>query len=154
MLNMTKRGGKMTPGTISPTYEELMLDFLPRPIKTEEEYEAIQQEVDRLIDKGELSSDEQDYLDLLGTLLLDYEERTEDETAYELRGVELIMGLMELHNLKQKDLVPIFKTKSIVSAVLNRKRHLTAEHINKLSAFFHLPHHLFFEPLTNTDTGR
>ena len=138
----------MIPGTVSPTYEELMLDFLPRPIKTEAEFEAVQREVDRLLDKSELSPDEQDYLDLLGTLIMDYEERTEDETQYELRGVELIKGLMELHDLKQKDLVPIFKTKSIVSAVLNGKRQLTAEHINKLSAFFHLPHELFFEPLS------
>jgi HTH-type transcriptional regulator/antitoxin HigA len=141
----------MIPGTVSPTYEELMLDFLPRPIKTEAEFEAVQREVDRLLDKNELSPDEQDYLDLLGTLIIDYEERTEDETQYELRGVELIKGLMKLHDLKQKDLVPIFKTKSIVSAVLNGKRQLTAEHISKLSAFFHLRHELFFEPLSKGD---
>jgi len=41
--------------------------------------------------------------------------------------------------------VPIFKTKSIVSAVLNGKRQLTTEHIDKLAAFFRLPHGLFFE---------
>jgi len=137
----------MIPGTVSPTYEELVLDFLPRPIKTETEYEAVQKEVDRLVDKGELSPDEEDYLDLLGTLIMNYEERTEDKSEYELRGVELIKGLMELHHLKQKDLVSIFKTKSIVSAVLTGKRQLTAEHINKLAAFFDLPHELFFEPL-------
>ena len=137
----------MIPGTASPTYEELMLDFLPRPIKTEAEYKVVQQEVDRLIDKGKLSLDEQDYLDLLGTLIMNYEARTEDKLQYELRGVQLIKGLMELHDLKQKDLTPLFKTKSIVSAVLNGKRQLTAEHINKLADFFHLPHDLFFEPL-------
>jgi hypothetical protein len=45
------------------------------------------------------------------------------------------------------DLVPIFKTRSIVSAVLAGKRQLTVEHINRLAAFFNLPHELFFEPL-------
>ena len=138
----------MIPGTASPQYAELLPDFLPRPIKTESDYEAVQQEVDRLLDKGDLSSDEQDYLDLLGTLILNYEERIEDEAQYELRGVALIRGLMELHGLRQKDLLPIFKTESIVSAVLNGKRQLTVEHINKLSAFFSLPHELFFEPLS------
>lgn len=136
----------MTPGTVSPTYKELMLDFLPRPIKTETEYEAVQREVDRLLDKGDLSFDEQDYLDLLGTLIMNYEERTEEETEYELRGLDLIKGLLELHDMKQKDLVSIFKTKSIVSAVLNGKRQLTTEHIDKLATLFHLPHELFFEP--------
>jgi HTH-type transcriptional regulator/antitoxin HigA len=137
----------MIPGTVNPTYKELLNEFVPRPIKSTADYLEVQDEVDRLLDKGDLSPDEQDYLDLLGALIMDYEERTEDEADYELRGVELIKGLMELHDLKQKDLVPIFKTKSIVSAVLNGKRQLTIEHINKLSAFFHVPHGLFFEPL-------
>lgn len=143
MLN----NGLLVPVPIRPTYRELLNEFVPRPIKSTADYFAIQGEVDRLLDKGDLSPDEQDYLDLLGTLIMDYEERTEDESDYELRGIELIKGLMELHDLKQKDLVPIFKTRSIVSAVLNGKRQLTIEHINKLNAFFHVPHGLFFEPL-------
>lgn len=148
MLSMTRTNGKMIPGTISPTYEELLLNFLPRPVKSEADYEAVQQEIDQLIDKDELSVDEQDYLDLLGTLIMEYEERTEEKADYELHGVELVKGLLELHDLKQQDLVHIFKTKSIVSAVLNGKRQLTAEHINKLAAYFHLPHELFFEPVS------
>ena len=128
-------------------YRELLLDFLPRPIATETDYQVTQQEIDRLLDKEALTPDEQDYLDLLGTLVVDYETRTEDETVYELRGIELVRALVELHALKQRDLVPIFKTRSIASAVLNGKRALTAEHINKLATFFHLPHELFFEPL-------
>ena len=71
----------MIPGTASPTYEELMHDFLPRPIKSEADYETVQAEIDRLIDKGELSLDEQDYLDLLGTLVMEYEGRVEDEPS-------------------------------------------------------------------------
>jgi HTH-type transcriptional regulator/antitoxin HigA len=58
---------------------------------------------------------------------------------------------MEVHGLKQKDLAPIFKTRSIVSAVLNGKRALAAEHINLLAAFFHLPHELFFEPVETSE---
>jgi HTH-type transcriptional regulator/antitoxin HigA len=54
---------------------------------------------------------------------------------------------MDLHGLKQLDLVPIFKTKSIVSAILNGNRQLTVEHINRLAAFFKVPHELFFERL-------
>jgi HTH-type transcriptional regulator/antitoxin HigA len=57
------------------------------------------------------------------------------------------LKIAENASVKQKDLVPIFKPKSIVSAVLNGKRSLTAEHIDKLAAFFHLPHGLFFEPI-------
>jgi HTH-type transcriptional regulator/antitoxin HigA len=124
----------------------LLIAFLPRPISSEEGYRATQREIDRLLDREELSPDERDYLNLLGALIMDYESRIEGEEQYELRGVALIRGLMELHNLKQKDLISIFKTRSIASAVLNGKRPLTVEHIDKLAAYFHLPHQLFFEP--------
>ncbi len=86
-------------------------------------------------------------MDLLGTLILDYERRHEDRTHYELRGVELIKGLIEEHELTVTDLIPIFKTKSIASAILNRHRRLSADHINRLALFFGLPHNLFFEPV-------
>ena len=135
----------MIHGISNQTYRDLMLRFLPRPIATEKEYETTQQEVDRLIDKGDLSRDEQDYLDLLGTLISDFESRNENMEVYELRGVRLVKALLQLHNIKQQDLVSVFKTKSIVSAVLNGKRPLTAEHIDKLAAFFNVPHSLFFE---------
>lgn len=137
-------------GMRSESYRNLLLTFLPRPIKTEADYLLTQAEIDRLIDQSELSAAEQDYLDLLGTLIWEYESHTEDKTEYGLRGVALLKGLMELHNLKQRDLLPIFKTKSIVSAVLNGKRKLTAEHINQLAFFFKLPHGLFFDTVPTT----
>ncbi len=71
------------------------------------------------------------------------------DEEFELRGIELVTGLVELHELKQKDLPPIFKTRSIVSAVLNGKRPLTVKHIDKLAKQFNLPHELFFEPIHN-----
>lgn len=46
---------------------------------------------------------------------------------------------MAERNLKQKDLVSIFKTESIVSDVVNGKRQLTTRHIQELAEFFHLP---------------
>ena len=51
------------------TYIELLKAFPPRTIKTEEDWEATQNVVDSLIDKGKLTQDERDYLNLLGTLI-------------------------------------------------------------------------------------
>jgi HTH-type transcriptional regulator/antitoxin HigA len=56
----------------------------------------------------------------------------------------MLRFLMEQHGLKQKDLVDIFSTPSIVSEVLNGKRELSKEHIRRLSARFHLSPELFF----------
>lgn len=111
--------------SIEAEYGKLLAQFLPRTIKSEEEYETVRAEIDRLLDLDAPSPAEEEYLDLLSALLREYEAATEERGDYELRGVELVKGLMELRGLAQTDLVPIFKTKSIASAVLNGKRRLT-----------------------------
>ena len=103
--------------------------------------------VDALIDRGDLTPDEEDYLDLLGTLVYEYEE--EHVQIPSLFGVDLLKALIEESNLRQKDLVPIFKTESIVSEVLSGQRKLTVEHIQKLADFFHISPTAFFESAKN-----
>lgn len=139
------RGSIDNPET-TQAYQQLLLAFSPRTIKTEADYAQVQAQIDRLIDKDDLSIAEQEYLELLGMLIYTYEEQTERKEDYELRGIALLKGLMDLYDLQQKDLVPIFKTESIISDVLKGKRRLTTEHIDGLAAFFKLPHSLFFEP--------
>lgn len=135
------------------TYTQLITNFPPRPITNDEQYWATQDRIDALLDKGHLTADEQDYLTALGLMVERYE--SDHEPDITLRGIRLIRALMEEQGLKQRDMVaPIFKTDSIVSAVLNGKRQLTVEHINKLAAFFDLPHAWFFEPLNESDPAQ
>lgn len=133
----------MTIGT-NLTYKQLIDIFPPRPISSDEQYWATVTQIDELIDKGNLTLDEQDYLTALGMMVERYED--EHEPGMELRGIALVRALMEEQGLRQRDLVkPVFKTDSIASAVLHGKRRLTVEHIDKLAQYFHLPHALFFE---------
>ena len=125
------------------SYSELLQWFPPRPITSEEQYCKTQNVIDALIDKGDLSPDEEEFLDLLGTVIYMYEEQ--HLHIPDIWGVELVKAFLSEHNLRQKDLVPIFKTESIVSAVLNGHRNLTVEHIEKLAEFFHVSPLLFFE---------
>ena len=118
------------------SYIELLTTFPPRPISSESELIATQEVIDSLIDRGKLTLDEQDYLNLLGTLVYEYEQK--HDPMPDIYGVELIKALLVEFNLRQKDLIPIFKTESIVSAVLNEQRQLTATHIKKLADFFHI----------------
>lgn len=142
MINKT---GKTTNGSRSSSaYLELLKTFPPRPITSEEELLATQEVMDSLIDRGKLTPDEQDYLNVLGTLVYEYEQ-LHHEPIPDLHGIELIKALLTEFNLRQKDLVPIFKTESIVSAVLNGQRQLTANHIRELADFFHISPAAFFE---------
>ena len=130
-----------TPSTNA--YIELLKTFPPRPITSEEKLTATQKVIDSLIDKGELTPDEQDYLNVLGTLVYEYEEK--HEPIPDIHGVELLKALIAELGLRQKDLVPIFKTESIVSEVFSGQRNLTVNHIRQLAEFFHISPAAFFE---------
>lgn len=126
----------------SSAYIELLKTFPPRPITAEEELMATQEAIDSLLDKGELTSDERDYLNVLGTLVYEYEQTL--EPIPDIYGIELLKALVEEFDLRQKDLVPIFKGESIVSDILHKKRGLTTEHIQKLAEFFGVSPAVFF----------
>jgi len=126
----------------SDNYIELLKAFPPRPITSESEVMATQKVIDTLLDKGNLNSDERDYLNVLGTLVHEYEET--QELIPDIHGVELLKALLVKFGLRQKDLVPIFKTESIVSAVLAGQRQFTTNHIKKLSEFFNVSPAAFF----------
>jgi HTH-type transcriptional regulator/antitoxin HigA len=142
---MIDKNGKTTSGSRSSSaYIELLKTFPPRPIASEEELLATQNVIDSLIDRTALTPDEQDYLNVLGTLVYEYEQ-LHHEPIPDIHGIELIKALLDEFGLRQKDLVPIFKTESIVSAVLNGQRQLTANHIRQLAEFFHISPAAFFE---------
>ncbi|HYX18321.1 MAG TPA: transcriptional regulator [Nostoc sp.] len=125
-----------------PTYIELLQAFPPRPIKTDEDLFATQKVIDSLIDSAPLTSDEQDYLNILGTLVYEYEQT--QELVPDIYGIDLLKVLIEENGLLQKDLVPIFKTESIVSDILKKRRKLTTRHIGELAKFFHISPAAFF----------
>ncbi len=99
--------------------------------------------IDGLIDKATRSTAEEAYLGALTDLVETY------ENAHVVfppqTGVDALRSLIEENGLKQGDLVPVFGTQSIVSEVLRGKRKLTVKHIEKLSAFFHVPPSVFFD---------
>jgi HTH-type transcriptional regulator / antitoxin HigA len=124
------------------TYVDLVNKFPPQLIESEAEFIAVQQVVDTLLDASQLSVEQRKYLNLLGMIIHEYEERTVE--VPDIYGIELLNVLIEEWGLKQKELVPIFKTESIASAVINGHRQLTVEHIEKMSEFFHLSPAVFF----------
>jgi HTH-type transcriptional regulator/antitoxin HigA len=133
----------MSTATSRPEYATLLAKTLPAVIHSEKEnqhYTALLEELDH--SPGRLTPAEQRLAELLTLLIEDFEER-----HYSLKpatGIEALGELMDANGLKQKDLVNIFGTPSIISEVLNGKRKLTTEHIRKLSRRFHVSPELFF----------
>ncbi len=135
----------MTTGwkTRSSYYIEIITTFPPRPITCEAELIATQNRIDSIVSRSNLTQDDRDYLNVLGTLVYDYEQKHEPMPV--LKGMALLKALMVEDNIQEKDLVDIFESESWVSEVMNGKRELTAGQIQKLAKFFHLSPVAFLE---------
>jgi HTH-type transcriptional regulator / antitoxin HigA len=81
-------------------------------------------------------------IELLTVLIEEYESKY--YPVPDAGPLDIIRHLMEQHGLRQKNLVDVFGTESIVSDVLNGKRELSKEHINRLSKRFHVSPAVFF----------
>jgi len=64
-----------------------------------------------------------------------------------VRPADLIRHLMDQHDLKRSDLVPILGTPSRVSEVLSGKKELSMSMVQRLRARFHVPADLLLPPL-------
>ena len=111
-----------------------------RTEKANEEYTEALYELDQR--SARLTRAEKELAELLTLLIEDFESK-----RYKLpraKPVEILRFLMDQHGLKQKDLVDVFGTRSIVSEVLSGKRKLNKEHIQRLSERFHISPEVFF----------
>jgi HTH-type transcriptional regulator/antitoxin HigA len=123
-------------------YARVLARILPRVITTGKEHERILAEVEKLMDKGEGRTAEEDAaLDLMVRLIKDYE--TEHHPLPDPSPHEMLVYLMEQRSLKQADLLPIFKSRCYVSDVINAKRAISKVHAKELADFFKVSADLF-----------
>ena len=122
-------------------YLELLINYPPRPIKTKEQCREVQAQIDRLLDSKTINLEQQEYLNLLGTLVREYEDK--HIVMPDLSGVELLKVLMDELDLQPEDLTSIFGTGSILTDVLNGDCRLTIEHIEQLADRFNVSPSIF-----------
>ncbi|MBD2208130.1 transcriptional regulator [Calothrix sp. FACHB-1219] len=122
----------MTTGltTPSPYYLSLITEFPPRPITNDAELIATQQKINSILDKNNLNQDDRDYLQVLGMLVYDYEEK--NEKFPELTDGELLQTLMTEYNLKIQDFLVIFEQEQTILDILNGKRKLNSQEALKV----------------------
>jgi len=114
----------------------------PAPITSDRQHEEYLSVLDKLASKEHPTSDEEKYAAVLMTLIEAYEE--EHHSIPDAGPVEILRTLMDANDLRQRDLLPIFGSESIVSEVLHKKRALNKTHIEKLSKRFHVSPAVFF----------
>jgi HTH-type transcriptional regulator / antitoxin HigA len=115
---------KTKPERCSPQYLALLRAFPPRPIHGDDEHHRTIEVANGLLDRPELSSDEEDYLDVLGLLIADYEDSIHEHP--EFTPLERLRHLMEEHALTQAALAR--RTGIAVTSlsdILNGKRRIS-----------------------------
>jgi HTH-type transcriptional regulator / antitoxin HigA len=118
-------------------YKQLIAQVPPKVIHSGEEHRFYLETIEDLNGRWtDLTQAERDLYDTLCVLVGDFEKK-----SYKLRAatpLEVIKELMQANGLKQKDLVGIFETASVVSEVLKGKRALTTDHIRRLGKRFNV----------------
>jgi HTH-type transcriptional regulator / antitoxin HigA len=124
------------------TYGKLLSRARPRVIKTVAENQRALAELEALDTLGRaLTSEEEALAELLTVLVQRFE-----EARYPLghaSPLDALRELMEVRDLRQRDLIPIFGASSVASDVLNGKRSISKAHARKLAEFFHVAVSLF-----------
>jgi HTH-type transcriptional regulator/antitoxin HigA len=120
------------------TYEDLLIETVPRVIETEKQYREIGDRFGELVGKGRARTrDETKLMRLLALLVEDYDRRNamppDDGTP-----AERLRFLMEHSGKAPADLLPIFGQRSHVNEALNGRRTISAEQARKLAKLFHV----------------
>ena len=126
----------------SDRYLELLREFPPRPIQNDDDHRIAIEVIDRILDHGVLTPEEEDYLEVLGLIVSAYEDSIYDHP--EFSGVDRLRYLMDEHGLSQADLarkteIPV----QSLSDILTGKRHISPKVRLKLAEYFGVPAFLF-----------
>lgn len=129
-------------GKTKDVYFELVLQFPLRPIRSDKELNAAVKMVDSLLDRKDLAPEEEDYLEVLGDLIEQYESETHPIAP--VSDVEMLRHLIEAKGVSQ---AAVSKATGIadstISEVLKGKRCLNRGHIGKLARYFNVSPDVF-----------
>lgn len=122
-------------------YSSLLAEAQPKVITSEEENESALLAVEKLMAEKNRTPEQNALLKLLVTLIEDFEDKHYQLHASTPQSV--LKHLMEVHNLKQSDLVGILGSKGVTSEVINGKRSISKAQAKTLGEFFHVSPALF-----------
>ena len=135
---------KTTLKTLPAPYGQLVALHTPRPIHDEVGYQNTVEVIDAMAGHR-LNPDQEDYLELLSRLVETYEAEASPEPKH-ASGVAALRFLLQENDLAGDDLAKILDVdRSVAFKVLKGNRRLTADHIRKLAARFHVSSDLFLK---------
>lgn len=127
------------------SYGSVLSNYLPLPIRSQEDNERAILQIEALIHQPLLTQAESDLLELLTQLVEHFEsEYYAFPPEKQATPLDMLLFLMESNRLKQVDLVGIIGSKGVVSEVINGKRGISKSMAIALGKRFNVEASLFF----------
>ena len=134
MLNTIRKGGKMIPTSSQQAYTDLLIQYQPKPIKTESEYQRALTIVEGMM-SGELTEAENTLFELLVLLIESYEQR--HYPMGESTPVATLESLMHEFDVEPASLVGVLGSLELVREVVNGQRGVVSQsQAESLAKFF------------------
>lgn len=125
-------------------YDKLLLDYKPRPIRTEHAYKMAMKQIEALMIEPHLPQAESEMLEVLSTLVEQYE--SINCPTPKTTPAEMLAHLIEVREVSQAEVAKATKIPtSTISAILSGNRQISKANIVKLTAYFHVSANLFIE---------
>ncbi|MBN3905706.1 MAG: transcriptional regulator [Nostoc sp. NMS1] len=123
----------MIPTSSQQTYTDLLIQYQPKPIKTEQDYNRTLTVVEGMM-SGELTEAETALFELLVLLIENYEEH--HYSMGESKPVATLESLMHEFDVEPISLVGVFSSVEIVREVVNGQRQISQSQAESLAKFF------------------
>ncbi|MBD2567916.1 helix-turn-helix domain-containing protein [Anabaena lutea] len=131
----------MTISLDKTTYSQLLVEYQPKVITTEAEYDHALETVEKLMADQQRTPEQTAILQLLVTLIEEFE--TKHYPIEPSSPHAMLEHLMDARGIKQSDLVGIIGSKGVVSEVVNRKRAISKAQAKALGELFNVSPALF-----------
>lgn len=131
----------MTISLDKTTYSQLLVEYQPKVITTEAEYDHALETVEKLMACKQRTAEQTAILQLLVTLIEEFE--TKHYPIEPSSPHAMLEHLMDARGIKQSDLVGVIGSKGVVSEVVNRKRAISKAQAKALGEFFNVSPGLF-----------
>ncbi len=123
-------------------YQDLLLEYQPKLIKTEQENEQALAMVDKLMHLANRTPEQQELYELLIVLVEKFEQEFY-QPEQEKNPISMLLFLMEQQDIQSSDLVNIFGSISVVEDVIAGRVQIDRSTSESLGRLFHVDSILF-----------
>ena len=126
------------------TYEELLQQMKPRPIRSASGLDRTYKLIDQLMSERKLSRSQSEMLELLSMLVEQYESR--EHPTPKVSPKELLAHLLEVRGMTGAEVSrQTGIARSTVSQILNGRRRISTKNVTRLAKYFDVAPRVFLD---------